>query len=474
MAISLVATGVLILFGPRNDLSSGKNILFGPLFIGLGGYLSFTAKPQTAAALAILILIFAFIEKSFQKKLIIPAAVFSLTLLFSTIILVDGSVSVFYQRLLVSLELESLSGTHDIFKPIVIGQTAFFANLNNFIIMTFLFLSFLAFSCEKISSVNYKNNTFDTIYLNFIFLIFLLLYVLIYNKFNFYNLISGYLLLAPFAILLVESYARSKRKKRNIEKNKIILCFLFFCFPIAFTLGSNNSIFIMASLSAFFLLLAALALLSGVSDAQNYPIRVLIISSICLTVSIGIVYSSLKHPYRQPLDLSKNDALINLTEGNSPLYLSDDRAKYILDLRTAAKNFDFKKGSPIIDLSGRVPGAVFALSGYSLGYLNLSPVLLTDDKYFYKIFSSIPCEEMADSWLIYDERPLRKPIDPGVLLNSGIDLSSDQYYIVAGKATFTSDYSEKGYYQSSHLLLKPIRDHETATEACLKARSEAK
>jgi hypothetical protein len=469
ISINILAAGILLILDSKETLGSNKNIIMGIIFAGIGGYLSFMAKPQSAALLAIIVLVYGYLEKRIPIKAVIGAYIISLTLLLITIYLTDGSLSIFYERFTTARMLEDLHGTHSVYKPFTIGISVLIGNLNHFIIFSFAFLSFLAFAIDKIEDFNKNDKSFDTTYLTLIFIIIFGAYVYLYPKFYFYNIISGYLLLAPVFTLFTASYLRFKKKNKSVEKSKILLCLLFLLFSLAFTIGSNNSIFVMTSICAFFLLLSALSMLSGVSDARNYPIRLLIIGSACLVVSMGLVYSSLKNPYRQPLDLSRNKTLINLIEDGSPLYLSEDRAGYIWDLRRAANTHGFKKGFLLIDLSGRVPGAIYALSGNLPIFSGLASIQGFSNDFFIRIFSYIPCEQMAGAWFIYDEKHLRKPIDPKVLWRSGIDIFSKEQYEAVGTSVFTSDFSKRGMYASAHYLLKPIRDHEDATEACLKA-----
>jgi hypothetical protein len=182
-----------------------------------------------------------------------------------------------------------------------------------------------------------------------------------------------------------------------------------------------------------------------------------------------VIHSSLANPYRQPIDLWSNDVEIEIQEDKSYLKLSDPLANYVIQLRKAAYNNGFSPNTPVIDLSGHVPGSVYILKGYTPNFPWIYSAYPGAEAFHKRAFSTITCEEIARAWLIVDDKPMFHPISPHLLLESGIDIHSD--FSLVGTATFYSSFANQGSHISEHFLLKPIRHTNDAIAACHKTRS---
>jgi hypothetical protein len=80
----------------------------------------------------------------------------------------------------------------------------------------------------------------------------------------------------------------------------------------------------------------------------------------------------------------------------------------------------------------------------------------------------MPCEDISRAWFIYDEKPIKQPILPSFLLKHGINLKED--FIVAGAATYYSEFTIQTFNKRRHYLLKPIKEPKIALETCKAAR----
>jgi hypothetical protein len=189
-------------------------------------------------------------------------------------------------------------------------------------------------------------------------------------------------------------------------------------------------------------------------------------------VSMTIVHISLANPYRQPLSLWDNYAKINIQTGRGELILSPLAAEYIEKLRSIAKSNGFEPGTPIIDLSGNVPGSLYVLDSYTPKNAWILSGQNDRSEYFSYLLSTIPCEEITRAWLLDDDAMDVIPIEPKILLESGLNIGTD--YSLEGMAPFPKWFLKERYFVSHHFLFKPALEPDVALAACYKARGIAK
>src|SRR5690606_4488506 len=99
-ALLITSVGLLIA-----DNHCTRQSAFGWIAIGIGGWLTFMAKPSSAFILAAGALLYLWLAKKFAIRMALLAAVCAMALLLTSALLIDSSIEGFIHRLQLGLEL---------------------------------------------------------------------------------------------------------------------------------------------------------------------------------------------------------------------------------------------------------------------------------------------------------------------------------------------------------------------------------
>jgi hypothetical protein len=465
MSISIVGTGILII---GNNRQNAAPFMWGWVICAIGCYLSFMARPQTCVALILLVIVWSVASSYFKLNGLLAAAAVSFSLLLITSFWIDDSPAAFVQRFLEALKRETMSQSHQVFHPVVLDLALAYRITSPALLTAFLLLAFyvviLSTARERISSRISSYIILAALPAFFIF-------IMTYKSYWWFNYFAGYLILSPVIGLFISAFFNKNATITAGNKKLYFLSIIFFLFSVVYGLGSANSVFVMMSLSSFFLLLGSLTLLTCFTSSRCFYFQIFAISATNLIISMGIIHTTLARPYRQPYPIWDNNVTISIQDGKGQLILSPIVAGYITKIRAVAKSHGFEPGTPIIDLSALIPGTIYVLDGYTPK--NLWIIGGNDRTEFYKyLFSTMPCEEITKAWLLWDETLRKESINPTILLESGLDPESD--YSVIGKVLFPKWFNVDGYYLAIHYLFKPAKNHDLLLTACYKARGISK
>ncbi|MDR1313836.1 MAG: hypothetical protein LBQ12_09100, partial [Deltaproteobacteria bacterium] len=186
-------------------------------------------------------------------------------------------------------------------------------------------------------------------------------------------------------------------------------------------------------------------------------------------VGAAIAYCSAGHPYRQDSELWFQSSPARIPAGGGTLLLSEERARYVGELQAGASAAGFREGDVLTDLSGRAPGASFALGGFMPGSLWIASGYPGSGAWLARGLGKLSCGEIASSWLLADLAPLVEPLDPRLLTQHGAKVPED--FATAARASFADPAGPGLLYMHEHRLLKPARPFQIAEEACLLSRA---
>jgi hypothetical protein len=299
--------------------------------------------------------------------------------------------------------------------------------------------------------------------------IILILFIVNYEKLFWYNYIAGYLIWMPVIGYLL--CALFTHRTLSLRKNYQLLIF-FLALPLGYGLNSNNSFFLTTSLSAFFSLLGLIVLLSGLSEPQRFAGRLIAMCAFCLTIVIGILVTSLGNPYRQPAILWSYNTKGSVRVGDKPLTLSPLTATYLLNLHTLAKQNNLTGNTPIIDLSPKNPGAVYAVGGYTPKVPSLHSGYQGTQKFAFFTLNKLTCDEIADSWLIFENKTLIEPIDPLLLSAFGAKFPDD--YVYSGTVIKHGYFFHFSSRSTELVFYRPMRPKEVAVSECVRSKTALK
>ena len=187
-------------------------------------------------------------------------------------------------------------------------------------------------------------------------------------------------------------------------------------------------------------------------------------------MTVVFVDYAMEHPYRQPQPLRENNKPVKIGKAGSTLILAESFGRYLSEAMDLAKRGGFSRGTPMIDLTGRSPGLLYAIGAKSIGQAWLFAGYPGSNEFAADALKRVACEELAVAWLL-TENGTDTAISADVLSGFGADLSSD--YKVVGTLTRpeTPMANGGGFPYGTLSLLKPIRSAATMSAACLTVRT---
>lgn len=446
--------GILLI----DKINLNKNIL-AYIIIGFGGWLTFMAKPTSFIGLSLLILIYFIISKNFKLRFILISIITGLLLILISAFLIDGSIAKFFYRYLFTYEAKKLLQTgYDINSFIRIDELNLTSKIKKSIVVIGL-LSLLLLYLE------YHNSKLTRL-ISIIFSSLIIIFIFIISVFEIdwnpaYGYHQPYLILSS-VIVSVFIYLLSLFKN-NIKFEDInwSFIFLFILIPYIFALGTSNNYSVQSGIASIFLLLVSFVFLVPIS------LKIKKIEIIVIFVIISQVYSSLhikekiEDPYRYNEPLRLSNTKISTNYKNNNIILSDEFAKYVKDARNVAAQSGFKRGDPIIDLSGRSPGLLYLMGAKSIGAAWNSGSYKSSSDIAKVRFDLVNCSDLASAWVIH-EINVPTSFSTNFLKNFSINFQSQ--YVLAG--SFEVPRGAGGYMKNSiQKLYKPI-DRENVIRSC--------
>jgi hypothetical protein len=446
------------------------------LLVAAGIWLSFLARPFTAAAMAALVALRPLADRRCGLRSIVLPGLAAAALLAATAIYVDGSFAAFAGRYFTAAFEEGLAGAHSP-GTLLVPDPAYALGLAGTPLgPCFLLLFLYGFSLGPSAGGGGRAEAAGSgpSAWNLLRLLLppacLCLLALGYTGHWWYSQASGHLLwAAPLGALARCPAARRGTPRPGRRGPGAAAPLLLLPLLPAYALGSNNGLTVATSAGAFVWQAALLAVLARLYPGDDLPRRLALLAWAGLFVAAGIVLTSLGNPYRQELGLWGYSRPARVPAGGGELLLPEAAAAYLNDLQAGAAAAGLEDGIPLIDLSGRAPGAVHALGAYTPGTLWLYSGYPGSQLYAQHALSKLSCGELAAAWILFDTRPPLRPLDPRLLLPHGIRFPGD--YEVAARAIYPSPAAPGVTYLRPHLLLKPARPLPRALAACRARRA---
>ena len=390
----------LVLIDEKNF---NKNF-FAHIVIGLGGWLTFMAKPTSALGLTIIISIYLFLSKNFRLRFILVSIFTSSILLILSALIIDGSISLFFDRYLIDLEkLSLLQSRHGLDKIFRIDNFNLPQKIKYLIFFIFLFFLFFIFFEIK----NYKITNFLIILISFlIFLTIILLTLFDINLNPNFGRYRSYILFGILFAFIFTNIFFIIKKKIKINEIQWSIFVLFLVLPYVFALGTGNNYWEHSGSASFFWLLASLTIIMPIFLKFHKKIFIIFfVITIQLITSVHI-QERMEKPYRynEPLRLSESKIYV---DDKYYLKLSKEFSNYINDFRNIVTQSGFKKNDPIIDLSGQSPTLVYLINGKSIGTAwNIGGYKGSLELAKAK-FDLVHCKEISNAWIILETKGRR-------------------------------------------------------------------
>jgi hypothetical protein len=485
----------------------------GWVLIGLGGWLAFVAKPSTAAAAGVAVILYLLLAGKLTLRLLVAPLIFLLLLVFSALA-IDGSVIAFIERNQGDLELAKLlqpgfsfellwrlepfqlqSGTTKIFWIAVLAAIAgFLVSLltiaRSGIVVAIMQVLIIVVGLASIYHIYDQSTTPDRLqnlllgavliaaipigistltrsgfFLSTMQVLTIVVSLAYYHRLTdqavtfelMQNLLQSVALFAAIAIGFVVFKSKSIHA---IPFATWALVLPFVVFPYAYAFGTNNNYWVPIGCAGLFFVLIALTLLCHLAHREEFPRLVLTLAIVVQVISAALLVNGLKFPYRQPSQLHNNDFPIDFGKQGGRLLLTQSSGKYISAARDIAFRAGLAKGTPMIDMTGRSPGMLHVLGANSVGSAWLIGGYPGSAQFVETALRSVRCDQLAETWLLTEPKGPRA-IPESVLASFGANMLDD--FEVAGVLDSPDGYTQK--------ILKPTRSKDAATAACRDRRA---
>jgi hypothetical protein len=445
-ALLVTSIGIVLIDATKFN----KNVL-SYIIIGIGGWLTFMAKPSSAVGLAPLVLMYIILSKQFQLRFLLIAVVTTFILFIISAYIIDGSMTTYVERNLLSFKLVTMSGTGYSVNSIFRIHRL---NLPFKIILSIFFIFLISVYFIWLGLKNYKINNF--IYIITFFLILIIIATLAIADINWspnYGRYQPYLVFGISYACLFVIIILMLNNIIKIHDVRFGLFLVFLILPYIFALGTSNNYWGKSgAVSLFWLISGFVLIIPWCVQLKLYqPIIFLVLLSQLIT-SIHIKERIEKsYRYNQPLRL--DDSKIVLNNKNHELILSKEFANYINDARKIAAQSGFTKGDSIIDLSGQSPGLLYFLGAKSIGTAwNIGGYEVSLDL-AKATFNLVDCTDIVNSWVLYESKGPRS-ISTDLLTSLGMNFPI-QYQKVGSWETA----SGAGGYKQIRIqeLYKPLK-----------------
>ena len=445
-------------YSPRGMREPIPHQLANGLLVGIGGGLTFMAKPTTALVLALTALFWVALHylRCKLKLFFMVALCTSCLFLLMHAIVFKGGITHFYYDLREGLQLESLLVGGQPLENLVwqaigelepISESLFQLAPNGF--RLFPVVIFLVWWMKKrgfeIPAISILSG-----------------FLIIFNLFIWYRLwetgrwstwnfgFSGIvwsIALLSSALLSLCAYKQNtseSRLKIIIHIVTIYLFILMLAFATAF--GSTN--LLVRQMSFGFVFLAAATMLAAFWIDQHIG-RKILGSIIPILVSISVLHVmmvGIKHPYRLPSKISDQVIECSFYNSNGSLKVDSPTAEYINGLKRIAQKSGWQPGTPLIDLTGGSPGATLILGGRTMGTPWLLGGYPGSTEFAKKVIEKVPVAVQKAAWVL--TAPQGKRSLPGKLLVE-IGLKFPEEYISVGKV-------KTGHRDELQILWRPL------------------
>jgi len=461
-SLLIAATG-LLLAEPQATCVS----IVGWFLIGLAGWLAFMAKPTTAAALGLVSACYLLASGRFNLRLVVLSLAVALGLLMSFAWVVDGSLHGFIERLANGIEGgKRLNSGHTIAHSFRMDDFFLSAKEKSALLLGSLLLGVSTLALMSRISRQHVLALLLPVAASLVALGFIT--GAIAPEISPTQFQGLQLAVIPFGLIIATLLTVWETPSALLNRKVVALAACFAVLPYVYAFGTGNNYWSTASGAGIFWLLAgfSLVVLAKTKPAIIPSWHVWLPATACAqAIAVALLYIGMESPYRQPQPLRLNQQAIKLRPEGAPLMLSKSVGDYIELLHRLAEKEHFQPGTPVIDLTGHYPGALYSLQAKSIGQAWMVGGYKGSNDLATFALDRVPCSDIGEAWLLME---INGPdtISPAILRRYGADIASD--YTLVGELNSPAGAYTKIYRQQ---LMKPLRSALDARQACEHARA---
>lgn len=460
-ALLVAASGLLLA-----EKTASRTSIAGWLLIGVGGWLTFMAKPTTAAALGVCAGVYLLLAGKLSVSLLAISLASAIGLLVLSALAIDGSIPGFIDRLKGGAEVgRALGGGHTLAQLLRLDDFQLGEKGRTLLIVgTVVFASAAYFSQAQTRSLVFGAALLS---MSFVLLELAIVGGFIQKPLN-AGPSQGLLIGAiPFAGIAVGLLLTRLQLLVHVTRAQWALALIFLTFPHIYAFGTNNNYWNVGANAGIFWVLAGVALLGPIASISRLSVLLLPLGLAAQLVTVALILTGIEAPYRQPHPLRENNYPLEIGKPGSMLALSKGFGHYFAEAIDVANQAGFKKGTPMIDLTGQSPGILYAIGASNIGQAWTIGGYPGSKALAAAMLKKVSCEELATAWLLVEPEGPRK-IDPDILMSYGASMAAD--FEVVG--TFKTAEGAGGYKEArQQKVLKPVRSSNTAISSCAATRA---
>jgi hypothetical protein len=460
--------------GPSTHADGPVWLSLPPLLIGTGGMMAFLAKPTTAAALGLTVLVYIVATRRKPWQLLVGIGAVTLILSVLSALAINGSISGFVQRLFDGAAAARLMSSgysvRDVLRFDQLNPTGTETKLFWMIAATVPAMIRLAASDRLASriivlglglltAVTAALMTRDSSWLSGIEAV---------------PLRTGFLFGAgPFAAAMVAAVIGRQTFGTKRGFYALLLALMLAACPLMFAVGTNNNTTHFASMAAVFLGLSATVMCRAALPRPLVVPAVFAVAVPAMLITVVLVGVGMDRPYRQPtaIRLQTVPLTIGPDRRRAQVQVDADVARYVRDIERALHRAGFQRGMPMIDMTGAHPGTLFAIGAKAVGLPWMIGGYPGSNALSQLALSAVPCAELARAWLLY------APAAPGNLSDElltaiGLGGVRDDVRYDGEAGTGPTGIQQPGE-PGAHRLVKPVADPVAAAAACERYRVQA-
>jgi hypothetical protein len=440
----------------------------GLTLLGIGGWLSFMAKPSTAMTLGLMVVIYwAANGKLRFTHLLLPIAV-ACALLGVSAWGIDASVLQFKERVSSGLAVGALlGGGHTVEKLIRLDEFSF-SELEWLLFVAATVMPWaVALALRSARTPLRLIGVFASV-LPIIYVAIVISEVASHASPLGPNPGLLFLSLSMASVLYVTVAALTRQHAFRLSRDRLALALLLLTLPYCFAFGTNGNYWWSGAFAGFFWLLPGVVLVDSLGERHDSSHFVALLAMTAIALSVLMLGMGMQTPYRQPQALRLNDQVAEVGQPGSNLVLSKSYASYLQEASGTARATGLLPGDPMIDLSGQSPGILYALGVESVGQAWMIGGYPGSANLASFVLKSVPCEKLAAAWILAEPDGPRS-LPGAVLATFGADLARD--YVQVG--SWDTAAGAGGYAQPRlQQLWKPARETGRAAAACRAARPQ--
>ena len=428
--------------------------VMGPVLVGLSGAIVFLAKPTSAMALAVLMVICLAIGGRFRLQGLAMATATAGSTVVLVAIIISGSVPAFVDRLATAYDDGVLGQSDHHLLDILRIDTMLLGWKNSALMVTTVVL---VASGTWFASRTVPGRRFEVVLVAGA-LIFIAVCALAApgRPWPISLAADQYWRLAPIAVAsgaVICGLATCRAKTRIMDRRTLSIVVFLMLLPFVTVIGTNQNYWSAAAPASVCWTLAALRIVVSISGLRAaFPALVA-----AQLVAVATILIWMTSPYEQADALFEQKHQISIGASDSRLIVGSSMARYVRTLQRASATAGLSRNDAIINLTGDTPGADYVLDTELLGEVWLFGGLPGSTDVASSVLSRVPCAKLDAAWLLI------APDGPFGINPASLGIPLDRYRLVTKAMVPRLGYEPGGV---EHRLLKPVEGTHLPTALC--------